>query len=431
MLEDRYGLPLSTTSTAARDAYVAGVDSVISAVAGYRDYLARAVASDPLFALAHVALARGLFMDADVAPARESASRARELASRASPREQSHVDAICLALEGKPAQAMQATLAHLRTWPRDAMVLAPTTSVFGLYGFSGHPEHEEQLYQLLSSLAPAYGQDWWFDSVHSFAACETGRLDQAWTLIERSLALHPRNANGAHFRTHVMYERGETAALLAYLESWMPALDKRSLMHCHLSWHVALAALAVGRRERAWEAYRAGVHPGGSWGPPINVVTDAASFLWRAELAGEPRQAPLWRDVHDHALRSFPKAGVAYADVHSLLACVVDDDTPTLERLLGEIRRRIADDRYPPGEVVVCIADGFAAYAAGDWNGAIRWLEHALPQTVRIGGSRAQRDLVELTLVAAYIRADRPDEARALVTRRADRQPAIGVVGYH
>ena len=59
------------------------------------------------------------------------------------------------------------------------------------------------------------------------------------------------------------------------------------------------------------------------------------------------------------------------------------------------------------------------------------WLEHALPQTVRIGGSRAQRDLVEMTLVAAYIRADRPDQARALVARRADRQPAIGVVGYH
>ena len=123
--------------------------------------------------------------------------------------------------------------------------------------------------------------------------------------------------------------------------------------------------------------------------------------------------------MHDHALRSFPKAGVAYADVHSLLACVAAGDTPTLERLLGEIRQRIAAGRYPPGEVVIWIANGFAAYAAGDWNGAIRCLEQALPQTVRIGGSRAQRDLVSLTLAAAYIKADRPEEASALIDRGA------------
>ncbi|NPC58306.1 tetratricopeptide repeat protein [Caenimonas soli] len=432
MLEDRYGLPLSTTSTAARDAYVAGVDCVLSGVAGYRELLAQAIAFDPSFALAHVALARGLFLDADFAAARESVIRARELAAHATPREQSHTDVICLALEGKPAQAMQAMLVHLRSWPRDAMVLAPATSVFGLYGFSGDPAREDQLYQLLDALAPAYGQDWWFESVHSFAACETGRLDLAWTLIERSLAQTPRHdAHAAHFRIHVMYERGESDAALEYLEGWMPRLDKRSLMHCHLSWHVALAALATGRRERAWEAYRTGVHPGGAWGPPLNVVTDAASFLWRAELAGEPRSALMWRQVHDHASRSFPKAGVAYADVHSLLACVADGDTPTLERLLGEIRQRIAAGRYPPGEVVIWIANGFAAYASGDWNGAIRCLEQALPQTVRIGGSRAQRDLVSLTLAAAYIKADRPEEASALIARAAHRPHGISSAAQH
>jgi len=430
MLEDRYGLPLTTTSQVARDAYIAGVDSVISGVAGYRDDLARAIEADRSLALAHAALARGLFMDGEVGPARASVKQARELAASASPREQGHVNAVCLPLEGKTLQAMQATLAHLRSWPRDAMVLAPAAGVFGLYGFSGHPDHEEQLYQLLSSLAPEYGQDWWFDAVYSFAACETGRLEQAWTLIERSLAQRPRHANAAHFRTHVMYERGDAAGSLAYLESWMPALDKRSLMHCHLSWHVALAALALGQRERAWEAYRAGVHPGGAWGPPINVVTDAASFLWRAELAGEPRSSAMWRQVHDHALQAFPKAGLAYADVHTLLACVADADASSLEHLLGEIRQRIADDRYPSGDVVVWICDGFAAYGAGDWNGAIRCLTHALPKTVRIGGSRAQRDLVELTLVAAFIKADRPGEARALIARRHGRGALVGVAGY-
>ncbi len=47
MFEDRFGLPLSTTNAEARDAYIAGVDSVISGVAGYRESLAQALAFDP------------------------------------------------------------------------------------------------------------------------------------------------------------------------------------------------------------------------------------------------------------------------------------------------------------------------------------------------------------------------------------------------
>ena len=68
-------------------------------------------------------------------------------------------------------------LVHLRSWPRDAMVLAPATDVFGLYGFSGDPAREDQLYQLLDTLAPAYGQDWWFErSIRSRLA-----KPDAWT----------------------------------------------------------------------------------------------------------------------------------------------------------------------------------------------------------------------------------------------------------
>lgn len=419
MFEDRFGLPLSTANADARDAYVAGVDSVISGVAGYRESLARALAADPSFALAHAALARGLFLDAEVGAARDCANRARALSAHLPERERSHVDVICLGVEGKSAQARAAMLTHLRFWPRDAMALAPATSVFGLYGFSGDPDHEEQLYQLLESLAPAYGQDWWFETVYAFAACETGRLDFAWTLIERSFAQNPRHGHAAHFRTHVMYERGEIGAAIDFLESWMPGLDPRSLVHCHLSWHVTLAALAAGRKERAWEAYRANVHPGGAWGPPLNVATDAPSFLWRAELAGQPRSPQLWHEVRDHALRSYPHAGIAFADVHSMVACIADGDTDALGLRVDEIRQRIAEDRYPAGEVVIWIAEGFAAYAAGRWPDAIAALERARPQTVRIGGSRAQRDLVDLTLLAAYLKADRPEAASLLIERRA------------
>jgi hypothetical protein len=155
----------------------------------------------------------------------------------------------------------------------------------------------------------------------------------------------------------------------------MPGYDRRGLMHCHLSWHVALAALGLGKLDRAWDAYRSAIHPGGSWGPALNVVTDAVAFLWRAELAGAPRQPDLWNEIREYALRSFPKAGVAFADVHTAAACAASGDSTQLARLVRELRDRIHAGKLAAGPVVPAIAEGFAAYANGDPDGAIELLE--------------------------------------------------------
>ena len=79
MLADRYGLPVSTASEVARNAYVAGTDCILSATAGWRHHLGDAIEADPTFALAHVGLARGCFLQADVGPAREAAARRRRV----------------------------------------------------------------------------------------------------------------------------------------------------------------------------------------------------------------------------------------------------------------------------------------------------------------------------------------------------------------
>ena len=418
MLKDRYGLSVSTTSNEARDAYVAGVDCLLAANAGVEGHFSRAIEADPSFALPQIGVARALFLKADIPAARQSAARARTLAEAATPRERSGVDAIALAIEGKVPDSLVATRTHIGEHPRDAMVLSPATGVFGLIGFSGRQEREAELYELLQPLATHYGQDWWFDSMLAFAACESGRLDEAWRLIERSMAAFPRSAHGAHVKAHVLYEMGEARKGLEYLDAWMPGYAKEGLMHCHLSWHVALFALTVGERERAWQAYRAGTHPGGSWGPALNTVSDAASFLWRAQLLGEAAPPQLWREAREYALKAFPKAGVPFADVHTAVSCAASGDFSALQKLVGEMNERLAAGKLAPGVVVPTLAEGFGAYARRDWNAAIGFFEQALPETVRIGGSRAQRDLVERTLADAYRKAGREADARRLLARR-------------
>src|SRR5690242_5552210 len=273
MLKDRYELPISTSSEAAREAYIAGCDGVLGASAGDKAHLGRAIEADPRFALAHVALARALFLTADVAGAREAAAKARALAAGATPRERSHVDALCLSIEGKPVEALAATRAHLAEHPRDAMVAAPASGVFGLIGFSGRQGREPEQVEFLETLRPHLADDWWFQSVYAFALEEVGRLDEAFGLIERSMATNPKNAHGAHIKAHVLYEQGEDRAALDYLDAWLPTYPREGLMHCHISWHVALFALMLGNTDRAWQVYQAQVHPGGAWGPALNVAT--------------------------------------------------------------------------------------------------------------------------------------------------------------
>jgi len=411
--EDRYGMPLATSSAAARDAYVEGVDLIFSANVGATEAFDRAIAADPHFVLAHVGRARSLQLRGEAAPAREAMATAHQAANGLSERESGHLAFYDLVVKGQGDAAVAAARKHLGRFPRDAMVLAPCTSVFGLIGFSGRAGREREQVEILDWLAPHYGEDWWFGCQHAFALDEVGERDAARAKIERAMQRQPRNAHGAHIRAHVYYEDGEQAASGRYLQEWMRGYPSEAQLHCHLSWHAALCALEAGRIDEAWRIYAAAIAPGGAWGPPINVLTDAAAFLWRAELAGHARVPARWQAVHAYAHQKFPRAGVAFADVHVLLA-VADR-----QARLAELEQMRAEGRLPSGPLVPALAAAFLAFERKDWAGTIAAIEPVLAEHERIGGSRAQRDLVEFTLLSAYAHAGRRGEvARYLAARR-------------
>ena len=407
MLEDRYGLGLSTASQAARDAYVEGVDLLLAGNFGSEAALERSIAADPGFALAHAALARTRQLYSKLDAAKEGATRARGLAARLGRQERANVEMLATLVDGKGPAPLPFALEHLAEFPRDVMVLAPCTGVFGLIGFSGRLGREREQVVQLDALAGVYGDDWWFLSTHAFALGEVGRLGEARRAIDRAMAIHPRNAHGAHVYAHVLYESGEDAAGLAYLEKWLPGLPREAQLHCHLSWHVALWNFDLGNIDAARRVYAADVRPGGAWGPPINVLSDSAALLWRMQLAGQPVEAALWRDVRDYALREFPKAGITFSDVHGALACAASGDTESLQKLVAQLREREAAGKLAAGPIVLALAEAFGAYVRADWDGAINRIEPLLAEHERIGGSRAQRDLIEYTLASALMQAGR------------------------
>src|SRR3954469_12837339 len=112
--EDRCGLPLSTTSDEAASAYREGVDLMLAGWTGTAETLERAIATDPDFALPHIARARvhAFYQQGDLA--RQKAATARELvAKRGTERERSHVETLALAIEGLLPEAIAAMRQHI------------------------------------------------------------------------------------------------------------------------------------------------------------------------------------------------------------------------------------------------------------------------------------------------------------------------------
>ena len=428
MLHDRYGLTITTDSDEARDAYVEGVDRILSANGGARESLQWAIATDSHFALAHAAYARWLQLAGRAADAKEAAARATELAETASARERQHVEIFSRLVSGHGQDALSLTHSHIEEFPLDAFALSPSCGVFGLIGFSGRRERESEQTALLEPLAEAYGDDWWFLTSYAFALVEIGQWERGRELIERALEIYPRNAHGAHVLSHALYEAGEDQAGANYLEEWLSEYTPEGQLHCHLWWHLGIFRLLLGDAEAMWELYDRECAVDVSRSPPVNIASDGVSLLWRAELAGEPRGRERWDAIRRYIEKTFPKPMV-FVDVHAALASAVVDDHAAFDQFIELLDQMGSDAQLPAGMVPAELGRAFGAFVRGDWAGVISVIEPIAEDVVRIGGSRAQRDLIEDTLLAAYVKDGRVEFARALVDARSDRRPTVSVAG--
>ncbi len=429
MLMDRYDLPLSTGSSTARDAYVLACDRLLSVNPGAIEAFETAIAADPGFALAHAGKAQVLLAAGNLKAALESLAMAKAVTTPQSAREASHVAFLETLAAGHGEASLSALRVHIDAWPRDALVLTPTAFTNGLIGSSGRSGQKRELLDLLDHLAPTYGDDWWFTAHHGMAQSENGQHDAARAKIDRSLAQNPTNGWAAHARTHLCYEEGDPNAARAFLAPWLGTYSRNAPLYSHLNWHLALSDLEAGNAEEALRLFREAFSPDVHSGPPRAKVTDAVSFLWRWELAGHPRDNHAWRTMHDFASKNLPRAGIAFSDMHVALAQAVANDDTGLEDRARQIEDLARAGRYPSGSFVPAVSRAFAAFEQGNFSTAIDALEPMAGELERIGGSRAQLDLVEFTLLKAYLNAGRAVDARRLLNERRAGSVRIPVAG--
>jgi len=356
--------------------------------------------------------------------AKAAAADAGSRAARVTARERRHIEAT-LAINGAAGEALAMVRAHAAEYPGDALPLSLALGVFGLLGFSGRRDHHEAQLALLEELAPNWGDDWWFVGYLGWGYIETGEVAKGTELVEPSLARNQRNAHAAHRRAHGFFESGDVSGGAGFIENWLRDYDRTGPLHCHLSWHLALFELARGDAARAQAIYLDNIRPSVALAAPMLVLADSASFLWRWRFYDvAPSLDQAWAEVAAHARRHFPHASLAFADLHAALAEAATGDLDSLQMRIAGLRSLARDGRLPPGEVAPAPCAAAAALGRGDNTDAAHLLEVALVDLPRIGGSHAQREIFEDSLIVAHLRSEQPAKAAALLRSRLSRRPS-------
>ena len=412
---DRYGLTVTTSSSTAFDRFQEGVDDLLAYGPGAEECFAAALAADERLALAHVGRALLAAVQGDAATARAATARARETVDGATRRERQHVEAVSAFIAGETARGLALVDEHVAEFPRDAMLVNQASGAIAL---AGRRDREEHRVAFLEQLAPAYGDDWWFQSALAFTYHEVDRFEESRRLSQASLDQCPRNASAAHNLAHISFETLDIEAGSAFLDDWMTGYDRRAHFHCHLAWHQAMFALHEGRYAEALALFERDILPASN---PRSTMTDGTALLWRVHLdAASPAALP-WRALADIAGR-VSRPGYLFGECHAALAYAACGDQAALEKLMDGLRALDAKGNPIAGRVVLPLVQGTAAFAAGDHAGALAHFEPVESEMHRIGGSHAQWELFEETMVACYLELARYDDALRLVRRRLARR---------
>ncbi|MFJ3304131.1 FAD/NAD(P)-binding protein [Streptomyces sp. NPDC086549] len=412
---DGHGLALSTHAEAAA-AHRTGLDRVLKVRSGAEDAFARAVALDPGFALGHAALALlGHECAAPVDVPRALADAQRSARERADERERSFVDVVTRRITCDDGD--ETLVRHLRTYPGDALALAAAVPTIAFSGVSDL--HDDDALRLLELTSPSYDGHWFHTSLLAFLRQGQGRLHEAGELAHRALAAEPASGHAVHALAHVHYESGAHEAGRDWLDRWVSGRGRGTVHRAHFSWHIALHELALDDPDAVRRRWFAQLAPGRVTG--VRALVDSGSLLWRARLSDSWQGELPAADVLDSVGREvLERPATAFTALHAAVALTAAGDLPALRRL----RDHAAGADPVQREVVAPLCEALEALLEERFREAARGLDALLPLLRRVGGSAAQREVVEETLLYALVSAGRCGAARRLLDARLDRKPA-------
>jgi tetratricopeptide (TPR) repeat protein len=433
---DPRGNPCGTRSAAARDAAESALWRMMSFYDTPLADLDAASAHDPGWALPHVMRAGFLLSLTEPSMLAEAAlhlQRARELADGAPARERAHLEAVQATLDGRWQAACRSWDELLIEYPRDALALQ-WSQLWDFYRGDAASLRAR----------PARALPEWDESdplfahvlsLHAFGLEESNLYPQAEETGRRALSLNSKVPWAVHAVAHVMEMQGRYEEGAVWLRQHQAEWAEGNGFSGHLWWHKGLfrlEGLDIAGALRLLDKRLAGEN--------LQITlqrVDAAALLWRLHLLGSDVAARCARLAEGWDLSDAAAGYYAFNDVHAVMALLGGGEVARAEAWVARCAERAmaADDARRSNhamsrEVGLPLMRGLLALARGEADAAVDALYAARGVAQRFGGSHAQRDLIDQTLLAAAARGTRRGIGRALINERLMAKPSTPLTAH-
>lgn len=417
---DIHGLTLTGATASAMENY----EAAVAELQCYRgDPVARvdaALAEAPGFAMAHVL--RGwlhlLGTESGGLPVARAA-HTHALRHARSDHERGHATAIGHLVDGRWHDAARVLEDVTIAEPRDALGLLAGHQ---LDFFTGHSRMlRDRIARALphwDASMPGYHS---ILGMHAFGLEETGDYARAEAIGRRGVELEPRDGWSQHAVAHVMEMQSRQAEGIA----WMRGNDGwagDSFFQVHNWWHLALYHLELGDVDAVLALFDDKM-AGGRSGVALDMV-DASALLWRLHLRGID-VGERWQLVADAWAPLATAGNYAFNDAHAVMAFVGASRRDLGQAVIQAQEKaasRPGDNASFVSDVGHAVARALMAFGEGDYARTVALLRPVRSSSHRFGGSHAQRDVIDLTLIEAAIRSGDGRMAVALASERADRR---------
>jgi tetratricopeptide (TPR) repeat protein len=259
--------------------------------------------------------------------------------------------------------------------------------------------------------------------MHAFGLEETGHYAEAERAGREAVELEPRDAWAQHAVAHVLEMQGRQKEGIAWMRGNAEGWARDSFFAVHNWWHLALYHLELGQIDEVLALFDGPIY--GARSRVILDMVDASAMLWRLHLRGIDvgdrweALADAWEPVADAGL-------YAFNDAHAMMAFVGAGRVEAARRVLAAqvaAMQRPGDNAAFTRDVGHPVAQAVQAFGARNYFDAVRLLRSVRNIAHRFGGSHAQRDVLDLTLIEAALRSGHEALARALTAERAAARP--------
>ncbi|MFI0263018.1 hypothetical protein ACH4OW_28775 [Streptomyces sp. NPDC017056] len=244
---------------------------------------------------------------------------------------------------------------------------------------------------------PAIG---YLHGLHAFSLEENGLIDAAMERCRVALDRNPDDIYAMHAMVHCLYETGRHEEGARYIREYMRSRDGSTPMRIHIWWHYALFELYADNIQEVLACYRIGIRRKTS--PRSTEDLDAVTMLWRLALIKPSLDLDAyWRSLFQDWEPYLEENWYLFNDFHAYITYCQVGEYDRADALLKAVLARGTD----VSEEMVDIFLGFRSFTTGDYADAATRLARSFHHSFSMGGSNAQRDVVELTGIEAAIRA--------------------------